>query len=67
MKSFIYKLIVAFIVVGGLFIGMVKGQEARTKWMNKMKSRKENKRLKTAPQPNEVVLDDFEMASFHRN
>lgn len=67
MKPFIYKLIVAFIVVGGLFIGVVKGQEARTKWMNKMKSRNENKRLKTGPLPEEVMLDDFEMASFHRN
>lgn len=67
MKRFINKLIVAFIVIGGLFIGAVKGQEARTKWVNKMKSRTENKRLKPVSQPEEVMLDDFEIASFHRN
>ena len=67
MKQVNYKLIMSAIVVGGLFIGMVKGQEARTKWKNKMKSRYESRKIKSPVSPEEVVLDDYEMASFHRN
>lgn len=67
MKAVTYKMILAFIVVGGLFIGMVKGQEARAKWINKMKSRCENKRVKTIANPDEIVLDDYEWQSFHNS
>lgn len=67
MKPVIYKAMLAFIVVGGLFIGILKGQEARTKWMNKMKSRYENKRMKSVANPDEIVLDDYEWQSFHNS
>lgn len=66
MKPIVNKIIFVCIMTGGLFIGVVKGQEARTKWISKMKSKYENKRMKTAVHPDEVVLDDYEMASFHR-
>jgi hypothetical protein len=65
MKQMNYKLIMSAIVVAGLFIGIVKGQEARSKWTSKMKSRYESRKIKTPA--DEVALDDHEIASFHRN
>ena len=65
MKQFNHKIFIAAVVVGGLFVGVVKGQEARTNWVKKMKTRDERK---MKPQNrNEVVLDDYEIASFHNN
>lgn len=67
MKKINHRIILASIVVGGLFVGMVKGQEARSRWISKMKSRKESRRLKVVKHPKEVALDDFEIAAFHKN
>ena len=64
MKQFNHRIFIAAVVVGGLFIGAVKGQGARNRWVSKMKTRDERK-MKT--NPNEVVLDDYEIASFHNN
>lgn len=65
MKQFNHKIFIAAVVVGGLFVGVVKGQEARTNWVKKMKTRDERK---MKPQHrNEVMLDDYEIASFHNN
>ena len=64
MKQINHKIFIAAVVVGGLFIGAVKGQEARTSWVKRMKTRDERK---MKPGPNEVVLDDYEIASFHNN
>ena len=44
MKQINHRIFIAAIVVGGLFIGAVKGQD-----------------------PNEVILDDYEIASYHNN
>jgi len=67
MKSFTQKLMLTAILTCGLFIGMVKGQEARTRWVGKMKNRQDDKKSRSEKAPKEVVLDDFEIASFHRN
>ena len=64
MKQINHKIFIAAVVVGGLFIGAVKGQGARSSWVKKMKTRDERK-VRTGP--NEVVLDDYEIASFHNN
>ena len=65
MKQINHNIFIAAVVVGGLFVGVVKGQEARTSWVKKMKTRDEKK---MKPQNrNEVVLDDYEIASFHNN
>jgi hypothetical protein len=64
MKQFNHRMFIAAVVVGGLFIGAVKGQEARSRWVSKMKIRDERK---IKPNPNEVVLDDYEIASFHNS
>ena len=64
MKQINHRIFIAAVIVGGLFIGAVKGQEARSKWVSKMKTRDERK-IKT--NPHEVVLDDYEIASFHNS
>jgi hypothetical protein len=66
MKQINHKLFLAAIVVAGLFVGAVKGQEARTRWVSKMRTRDESRKMKTEKPSDEVVLDDFEMASFHK-
>jgi hypothetical protein len=65
MKQFNHKIFIAAVVVGGLFIGAVKGQEARSSWVRKMKIR-DDKKMRTS-NPKEVILDDYEIASFHNN
>jgi len=64
MKQFNHRIFIAAVVVGGLVVGAVKGQDARSRWIAKMKTRDERK---MKPGPNEVVLDDYEIASFHNN
>lgn len=64
MKQINHRIFIAAVVVGGLFIGALKGQEARSRWITKMKTREDNRKVKN---PNEVVLDDYEIASFHNN
>lgn len=67
MKQINKKIFIATIIAGGLFVGFVKGQDARNKWVNKMKGRHENPKEKTAINEREVALDDFEIASFHKS
>jgi hypothetical protein len=64
MKQINHRIFIAAVVVGGLFIGAVKGQEARSRWVSKMKTRDERK---MKANPSEVVLDDYEIASFHNS
>ncbi|HET9747585.1 MAG TPA: hypothetical protein VFP97_17835 [Chitinophagaceae bacterium] len=64
MKQINNRIFIAAVVVGGLFIGAVKGQEARYRWVSKMKTRDERK---VKANPSEVVLDDYEIASFHNS
>lgn len=61
------KFFIAFIVVAGLFVGVIKGQDAKNRWVSKMKFKHDKSRLKTQNSPQKVVLDDFEIASFHEN
>lgn len=67
MKKVNHKLIITSILFMGLFVGILKGQEARTQWVNKMKDKYENRKSRTEKIPIEVDLDDFEIASFHNN
>lgn len=67
MKQINHRLFIAAIVVGGMFVGVVKGQEARSRWISKMKTRQENRKQKPADKTGEVTLDDYEIASFHRS
>jgi hypothetical protein len=55
----------------GSLIGMVRGEEAKQKWVFKIKSKYDNKRLiaekRMQARKGGVLLDDIEMASFHDN
>ncbi|HEU4573607.1 MAG TPA: hypothetical protein VFS36_01290 [Chitinophagaceae bacterium] len=67
MKRMFYKLMFSIILVGGLFIGMVRGQEVRHRWVAKMKSRyEENESHEQLNRgDNKLLLDEFEMSAYH--
>jgi hypothetical protein len=67
MKRIFYKIMLTMIVFAGLMIGMVKGQEAKQKWISKKKSKYENRQSRISPeiQDSLVILDEFEMATYH--
>jgi hypothetical protein len=71
MKTFRNKLIIFLAVTAGGVIGIVKGEEAKQKWVFKVRSKYENRRLmaekKSIARKGGVLLDDIEMASFHDN
>jgi hypothetical protein len=58
------------LVTVGTFIGLVKGTEAKQKWMFKIKNREDSKRhlaeQKKVVRNGAVPLDEIELASFHR-
>ncbi len=58
------------VTVGGM-IGVVKGEEAKQKWVFRMKSKYENRRLmaekKSIARKGGVLLDDIELAAYHNN
>ena len=65
------KFLLFFVISIGSIIGMVRGQEAKQKWVFKIKSRVDNKKLiaekRQLAKKGGVLLDDIEMASFHNN
>ena len=71
MKSFKNKLVVFLAVTIGTLIALFKGEEARQKWVFKIRSKYENKRLmaekESIVRKGGVLLDDIEMASYHNN
>ena len=62
MKRVIYSAVLGMVVFAGLFVGIVKGQEVRHKWLARMKNRHEAKNAEIIP---EVSLDEIEMATYH--
>jgi hypothetical protein len=50
---------------------MVRGEQAKQKWVFKIRSKYDNKRLiaekRQLAREGGVLLDDIEMASFHKN
>ncbi len=58
-------------VTAGALIGIVRGEEAKQKWVFKIRSKYDNKRLvaerKSIARRGGVLLDDIEMAAFHNN
>ncbi len=65
------KFLLFFVISVGSIIGMVRGQEAKQKWVFKIKSKVDNKKLiaekRQLAKKGGVLLDDIEMASFHNN
>ena len=62
MKRMIYKMPFSLILMTGMIIGMVKGQETRQKWVSKMKNRYEEQRTSLKA---EIMLDEIELATYH--
>ena len=71
MKGARNKMIVFLAVAVGGVIGLVKGEEAKQKWVFKIRSKYENRRLiaekKSILRKGGILLDDIEMAAFHNN
>lgn len=71
MKSFRNKMIIFLAVTIGGLIGVLKGEEAKQKWVFKIRSKYENKRLiaekRSIARKGGVLLDDIEMAAYHNN
>jgi hypothetical protein len=66
MRRIVYTLLFSMIMVAGLFIGMVKGQEVRNRWISKMKFKHEEKKdHQKQVVKGEVALDDIEEATYH--
>ena len=65
-----HNLMIMLAVLVGSIVGLFKGTEAKQKWVYRMKSRYEEKRLmaerKSILQNGGVLLDDIEMAAFHK-
>jgi hypothetical protein len=65
------KFLLLFVISIGSVIGIVRGEEAKQKWVFKIKSKSDNKRLiaekRQQAKKGGVLLDDIEMASFHNN
>ena len=53
------------ILTGGLFIGMVRGQEIKQRWITKMKNKYEGKSESKLVSPEEISLDEFEISAYH--
>jgi hypothetical protein len=71
MKGIKQKMVVFLAVTVGGMIGVVKGEEAKQKWVFRMKSKVENRRLiaerKSLARKGGVLLDEIELAAFHNN
>lgn len=70
MKKFTNRLVLFVALSLGGILGMLKGQEARQKWVFRVKSRLDEKRQseeqKKLYKNGGVALDDIELASFHK-
>ncbi|HVM86557.1 MAG TPA: hypothetical protein VMT76_00115 [Puia sp.] len=71
MQGIKNKAIIFLAVTIGTVIGLFKGEEAKQKWVFRLRSKYDNKRLiaerKSIIKKGGVLLDDIEMASFHSN
>ncbi|HEY4109860.1 hypothetical protein [Puia sp.] len=71
MKGFKQRMVVFLAIAVGGMIGVIKGEEAKQKWVFRMKSKYENRRLmaerKLIARKGGVLLDDIELAAYHNN
>ena len=68
MKTMFYKFTFRLFLAGGIIVGIVKGQDAKQKWVTKKKIKYEARK---ANQKNIgidrslVTLDEIEMSTYH--
>jgi hypothetical protein len=68
MKTMFYKFTFRLFLVGGIIVGIVKGQDARQKWVSKKKIKYEARKAqqKTISTDRSLVaLDEIEMSTYH--
>ena len=67
MKQVVQKALLSMILTGGLFIGIVRGEEIKQRWITKMKSKYEGKVKGDAilKSSEEIALDEFEISAYH--
>jgi hypothetical protein len=65
MKRIVQKALLSMILTGGLFIGMVRGQEIKQRWITKMKNKYEGKSDSKLVSQDEISLDEFEISAYH--
>ena len=69
MKRLVQKALLSMILTGGLFIGIVRGQEIKQRWITKMKNKYEGKRAASGDailmSSEEIALDEFEISAYH--
>ena len=71
MKKIYSRTILLIAITVGSIVGMIKGTEAKQKWMFKLKIRNEEKRQlaqqKKLLKGGGVPLDDIEIAAYHKS
>ena len=67
MKTMFYKFTFRLFLVGGIIVGIVKGQDARQKWVSKKKIKYEARKAQqnTGIDRSLVTLDEIEMSTYH--
>jgi hypothetical protein len=67
MKIYFYKFILAMIFGFAVLVGIVKGQEAKQKWLHRRKIKYEAKLgyQKIPGNNDQIVLDEIEMSTYH--
>jgi len=71
MKTNRAKLLLFIALTVGIVIGTFKGEEAKQKWVFKVRSKYDSKRLtaerRSIAKKGGIQLDDIELASYHNN
>jgi hypothetical protein len=71
MKRYRNRLLLFIAITVAGIIGVLKGEEAKQKWVFKIRSKYDNKKYiaerKSIAKKGGVLLDEIEMASFHRS
>ncbi|MGC4037948.1 MAG: hypothetical protein QM764_18445 [Chitinophagaceae bacterium] len=66
MKRIAQKTLLSMILTGGLFVGMIRGQEIKQRWITKMKNKYEGNKVNDSLMASEEVsLDEFEISAYH--
>ena len=69
MKGLKHKTIVILVIIIAALVGFFKGDEAKQKWVFKIKDKYDNRKQiaekKSIARKGGVVLDDIELAAYH--
>ena len=68
MKTMFYKFTFRLFLVGGIIVGIVKGQDAKQKWVSKKKIKYEARKAQQKAvgiDRSLVALDEIEMSTYH--